>query len=432
MALFELEVSDDFIINEVFFIENIFNKLVKKNNLEYNDEDKLFFNDYFLFTEKYSFLHAKGNFIISNNYNLLNNIIVNPLEFNQNTTDEVCLYSTWFLFYLALNKSIDGRNIKDDFLSHLDNFKFMEEYLVKTLFIDNADLNDENIEKLECLRIELNKSLNLYIKNKYKDENELIDFLRFLLKLHKIYFNNEQYKIMWNLESIYIYSIINMLKNSYDLEYRDVISKVSFKMGSRMTRIDTIYIELPKHIEDNKIYFINKNIIEKINRVFDINLNENELFSIINKEKYFETFNSIIELQKRFFSTKKKDLTLCLSIFMGLVLGFESRIKECTNLNPKIDSLYTHFKEFGLDNEVLGTYQYVNLDTSIDIFEKILEQKNSIEKYLMLYRSMRNYLAHGNIDYNQLFNVLLKNDKYIKESIYSILIIIYFLRNKQE
>lgn len=421
MVLHEVELSNNYKINNnSFFDENKFKNLIKNNNLIYIKEELIFFEKHHVKTEVYSFLHDKYNFVLDSNFESLNDVILNPLKFNQKTNDNISLYSTWFLFYLALNKLSECQYLRLDFMSQLSNFKFMEEYSLKKYYIL---FSNRNKEKIKDIKTKLNNSLSRFIKNTYKDVDTIIIFLKFLLKLHKIFFNNEQYKIMWNLESTYIYEIINILINIFSLEYKDIIEKLDYKMGIGISKIDSIYIELPKYISDNKKYVISKELINSINNLFNVNINEEELFSVIYTEEYYEILNSIIELQKRFFSSSKKDINLCLSILIGLVLSLEPRIKELSTLENKNDDLVKHLKNFTeLNNCFIGTYKYDDkcFFDKIDILNK---QTESIEKYLMFYRNSRNYLAHAKVDYFKLFS----ENNYIKDIIHSMLISIFFL-----
>lgn len=303
MALHEIELSDNYKINiDAFFDENRFNNLIKHNNLIYKEEDCLFLKKYHVKTEFYSFLHDKYSFVLDSDFKSLNNIILNPLKFNEKTNGCISLYSTWFLFYLALNKSSEGQFFRTDFFSYLSDFQFMEEYLLKKYYVY---FSNENKNKIKDIKTKLKNSLNIYIKNIYEDADRIIVFLKFLLKLHKFFLNNEQYKIMWNLESIYINEIIKILIDTFSLEYKDIIQRIDYKMGIGISKIDSIYIELPKYICDNKGYIVSVELTSSINKLFNVDLNEQELFLEIYKEEYYEIYNSIIELQKRHFQVLK-------------------------------------------------------------------------------------------------------------------------------
>lgn len=423
MALHEIELSDNYKINSnVFFDETKFNDLIKHNNLTWKKEDMDFLEEYYLKVDKYSFLHDKYHFLVNSDFKSLNKVILNPITIKYNTNTNVSLYSSWFLFYLALNKSSENKIYREDFIPHISNFKFIEEYRLKKYYIYFSYLNDKNRENLELVRTKLNNSLTKFVQKFYIDVNTIIVFLKFLLKLHEIFFNNEQYKIMWNLESIYIYEIINILMRNFSLEYKDIINKLDFKMGIGISKIDSIYIELPKYICDNKDYIIDKELTNSINNLFNTDLVEEELFLIIYKEEYFEIYNSIVELQKRIFSYNKRDNNLCLAILIGLVLSLEPKIKNFTKIES--NELLSHLKSFDcLNNCVLGTYQYNEKKLFFDKLNILRKEKESIEKYLMIYRNSRNYLAHAKVNHLKLFN----EDNYIKDIFNSILITIFFL-----
>lgn len=424
MALHEIELSKGYEIKwDTFFDENKFKNLIKHNNLVCKNEDKIFLEKHHIKTEYNSFLHNKYNFVLNSNFKSLNDVILNPINLNQNPSNYICLYSSWFLFYLALNKSNSGKAYKDDFFLHIDDFKFMEEYLLKKYYIFFCNRNSEKIKDIEN---KLNYSLKTYIKNTYKDEKPIVTFLKFLLKLHKVFFNNEQYKVMWNLESVYIYEIIEILINTYSLEYKDVIEKINYKMGVGISQIDSIYIELSKHIYDNKVYIISNDLRLNINNLFNIDLNVEELFSILYKEEYFEIYNSIIELQKRMFSSNKINNNLCLAILMGLVLSLEPKIKSSSKVES--NELLVHLKSFDCLNKcVLGTYQYNEKKVFFDKLNILIKEQESIEKYLMIYRNSRNYLAHGKVDFFRLLE-----EDHIKNIINSMLITIKIIQNKSQ
>lgn len=425
MAFHEIEIPEGYVIKgDAFFDENKFKYLIDHNNLQFKEKDIVFLEKYLQKTEQFSYIHNRYNFILDSDFETLNNTILNPLKFNDNIENSISIYSTWFLFYIALNKSKKGLNIRNDFLTHLNDFKFMEEYLFKKYCLF---FSDRNKDKIEDGNKKLSKSLNLYIKSIYKDKNGLIIFLKFLLKLHKIFFNNEQYKIMWNLESLYIHEIIEILINTFSLKYKEIIEKLDFKMGLEISQIDSIYIELSKYITDNKIYIINKELSSKINHIFNVDLNEKELFSIIYKEEYFEIYNSIIELQKRIYLYNKKDYNLCLAILIGLVLSLEPKIKNLSGIDES-KPLLTHLKQSKNFNFIEKDIEAKTPEKGTEYFNAfnlIFKEKESIIKHLLLYREIRNYLAHGKVDFFR----LLEKDQ-IKNIVESIIISIFFLIKK--
>lgn len=110
-----------------------------------------------------------------------------------------------------------------------------------------------------------------------------------------------------------------------------------------------------------------------------------------------------------------------------MVLNLEPKIKELSNEEDLNSDLVKHLKSFdSLNNCLIGTYLYKDIKDFFDKFDKIKGQNESIEKYLMIYRSSRNYLAHAKVDYFKLFD----EDNYIKDIIHSILITIFFLIKK--
>ena len=240
------------------------------------------------------------------------------------------LYPTWQFFYIGIGKLMFANHNQKDFVDNIDYFKKLTETMLKEYFIRNShiDFTFENNEKAFEYEKELFEIFKNYHKKNY-DKDNLVLFLKYLLKLHYLLRDSEKYKLMWNLESTYIFSTIMLLIRDFEFTYTEVVNLVKDK--SRMvhqTDINLVYEDIHSHIEENDFYYANDSILSFVKKMIGFDIEKEDYINVItSNDRYKELLSSLIEINKRFFSNKRSE-SIVHSITVGVILNTESFMKE--------------------------------------------------------------------------------------------------------
>ena len=454
MSLFEIELNHNFLFKNgsPFLTEDDFYRFYKQNNIHssFLKEEfmPLLYEDTYFEVQHYSILMNRLQFR-RNAYEDLKRIIKMDIyeayyqhkenhsgtELTQDLfgcANDKTLYPAWQLFYISIGKLMFSHHNQKEFIENISYFRKLSDMIFKEYLIRNChiDLTFKNNEKLFEFKNELFVIFNDYNKSVYTSEG-LIDFLKYLLKLHYLLCDNEKYKLMWNLESTYILNTIYVLKRSFNYKYNEIIEAVKDPSGQiHQTEINSIYKELNTHVKENKFYYANKSVIELINNTLKMQTEENEVIEkLVSNKMYLELLDSIIEINKRFFSNKRSESTV-LSVTTGVILNTEIFIKERSSIdNGNLFKHVTNLSE-NIDSQLLEEYRDIMPfnATENEFFEnyyKLIEKEDSLEKYFMIYIHARNYIAHNIVNFEKFFY---ENDrKVITNILNSISLILYYL-----
>lgn len=428
MSLFEIELNNEFKIldSNIFFNEKDLKKYYKSNKL--NDG----YDDIQEFIDKYK-LQIHQNLFVIDGYtyevNEINNIFLsNIYESNINST-EYTLYPEWLLFYISIKKDKVQFISEKEFDKYLEYFKYIAEIRYKNYI--NRNLKNyvcfKEYKNLVDNKISVQNSLLEYINKTEYEINDLYEYLTFLYKFHQELKDNEKYKLMWNLEP-YIEEVIILLRDK-NIPLKEIYEKVYKYMRGTYSVLHEIYIYKPLYIKESKSSF--QVYLTKVNQLFNININinmEEFIFILQKNDKNEDILFSYLELIKRFNANKMSELTMG-AFIRSIVLGLDRIIKDYTKIENLVDSL----KKLVADENKFENMRIKNNDYSsgdellklLDIL--IMENDTSLEFYLAVYYSARNYLAHYSIDMQKFFWSSDGERKIISNTIDAVIIILYRL-----
>lgn len=446
MSLFEIELNNNFLFKNgsPFLTEQDFYKFYRQNNIHITNEFKEFlYKEKILQVQYYSILSNRFTYRRNAHKDLKKVMKMNIYEAyyhhkeNHSGTEltqdlfgcaeDKSLYPSWQFFYIGI-----GKHNQKDFIDNINYFKKLTETILKEYFIRNShiDFNFDNNEKAFEYKKELFKIFKEYNKKNY-DQDNLVLFLKYLLKLHYLLRDNEKYKLMWNLESTYILSTIMLLIRDFGLTYTEVVDFVKDKrLMVYQTDINLVYEDIHTHIEENISFYANDNTLSFVKKIISSDIEKEDYISVItSNNRYKELLSSIIEINKRFFSNKRSESTV-LSITVGVILNTEIFIKE--KLTGFTGALF---------NRLIKLTDRLNIDLMIeyrdmfpfnatgeDFFNNyydLIDKEHSIEKCLMLYIHARNYVAHNLVDFEKFFYE--NKRKLISVVLDSILTILYYI-----
>lgn len=451
MSLFEIELGDNFLFKSKlpFLLEHDFNNFYARNIIHSDNEFKsLLYEDNFFEVEFDSIINCRFK-DRRKEYECLKEIVsINIYEeyyeyrekhskkelseklFGCNM-DKV-LYPIWQLFYIAIGKLKWSNYNQTEFIVNLEYFKKLSETIYKEYLIRNSyrDLEFENYEKAFEFKKELFQILKKYNKEIYILE-KLTSFLKYLLQLHYLLRENEKYKLMWNLESTYILTTIMIMIRDFELTYTQIVELVKDETNMlHQTDINLVYKDINTSVKENHFYYANKSIIQFVNNMLNKNIEENKFIEVLtSNDRYKEILSSIIEINNRFFANKRDESNV-VSITVDVILNTEIFIKEKSTSTK--DALFEKLK--GLDNSLCShkLTRYRNLinqldkgDVFFEKYNKFTNEKDSVEKVLILYYHSRNYVAHNLVDFEKFFYE--NNRKVINTILNSILTILYYL-----
>lgn len=459
MSLFEIDLNDNFLFKNgsPFLTEDNFYKFYKETNIysSYSKEEfkSLLFEDLYFEVQNFSILLNRFLAKRNSHENLKKIIKIDIYEAYYNHDKNNCvteltqelfgckkdkkLYPIWQFFYIVIGKFLFDIHNQKEFLENIDYFRRLSETIFKEYLIRNSDIDFvfDNNERSFLYREELYEIFKEYNKNKYSQE-ELIKFLKYLLRLHFLLAKNEKYKLMWNLESTYILNTINILMRSFDLKYGEIVNSVNnSRLGSQQTDINLVYKDLVIFVKENKFYYANNNVVNLINNILGLEIKEVEVVEkLTSNEKYIELLDSIIEINKRFYSNKRNE-SLVISVTTGVILNVEELIRRKIPDNEKL-GLFDCLKKIKPNSHFLTALknkigEFDKGDTFFIKLHDIIEtEKETLEKYLMIYYHIRNYMSHCIVDIEKLFYE--KDRKIITNVLNSITLILYYLEYKEE
>lgn len=428
MSLFEIEISTEFkILNSfVFLDEQELEKFYKLNNLNdgYKDDiSKYFLEDFSLKVFHDLFVMYKYQYELDE----ISNIIKSEIYTLNKDSDEKTLYPEWLLFYIAINKKQVPFVSEKEFLEYLEFFKYIAEIRYKKYVIRNVKnfVCHTQYNQISSIQETLQNQLIKYINQSGFETEKLYKCLNFLYLFHTKLKDNEKYKLMWNIETYIVECIRMMLDNNVEME--EIYLEVYKGLRGTYSVLHEIYPYKPLFIKESSHFF--QSHLSKINSILEEKVDIEELMNILTRNDIYEDILfSYIELLKRFNAVKMNEI-LVGSLIKTVVLGIEEIILEKFNS----DSLFDCLKKFKVGSHKFSELQskIQKNDSNEEFFEKlnalILDEENSLEKYLMIYYHSRNYLAHNNIDMNKFFWGEDGNRIVIATVIDSIMIILYKL-----
>lgn len=426
MSLFEIELDDKFKIHSssVFLNEKDLKNYYKLNKLNDSYDDD---NIQELITEYKLQIHQDLFVIDGYRYEVkeINDIFLsNIYESNINSTEHT-LYPEWLVFLISIKKNKVQFIHEKEFDKYLEYFKYISEIRYKKYIKRNLQnyVCFEEYKNLADIKTSLHNSLLEYLRKTEYETNELYKYLNFLYKFHQELKDNEKYKLMWNLEP-YIEDVIILLRDK-NIPLKEIYEEVYKYMRGTYSVLHEIYIYKPLYIEESKPYF--QVYLTKINQLFNSNINIEEFIMILTKnERNEDVLFSYLELIKRFNANKMSELTMG-AMIKSIVLGVEEvirdyiKIKELDKTLEVLSDNSKLFQEYRIKkNDFSSSNELLNL-----LDKSIIENTDSLELYLAIYYSARNYLAHNNIDMKKFFWGEDGERRIISKTISSVIIILY-------
>ena len=404
MSLFEIEIPTEFktLNSFVFLDEQELEKFYKLNNLNdgYRDDvSKYFLKDFSLKVFHDLFVMHEYRYELDE----ISNIIKSEIYTLNKDSDEKIFYPEWVLFYIAIYKKQVPFVSEKEFLEYLELFKYIAEIRYKKYIIRNVKnfICYTKYNQISSIQETLRNQLMEYIDQSGFTTEKLYEYLNFLYLFHTKLKDNEKYKLMWNIETYIVECIRMMLDNKVEME--EIYLEVYKGLRGTYSVLHEIYPYKPLFIKESSHFF--QSHLSKINSVLEEKIDIEELMNILTRNSIYEDILfSYIELLKRFNAVKMNEI-LVGSLIKTVVLGIEEIILKKFNS----DSLFDCLKKFKV-----GSHKFFELQSKIrnngsneEFFEKlnalILNEEDSLEKYLMTYYHSRNYLAHNNIDMNKFF-----------------------------
>jgi len=403
MSLFEIDLNKDFKIvhSSVFLNDNDFQKYFQKNSLNNDFNDK--FENYV--EEKY-FLTIHQDFFVTSRYRYevdgIFAVINENIYYKNKDSKEIVLYPEWLLFYIAIKKDFVSFISEQSFLRYLDYFKYIAEMRYKKYIIRNLKnyIEIKEISNIKKHQDKLNDEYILFLKATKNDTKTLYDFLNFIYDFHYQLKEKEKYKLMWNIE-VYIIETINLLiSNNEPIE--KIYSETCKGIRGTFSVLHDIYKYKPLYIKESRNSF--KSHLVKINDIFKIQLTLDEFIETLTlNKKYEDILFSYLELIKRFNANKMSEDVMS-AMIKGIVLGLEEYIKN----DIKKDTFDKCLEELSNDKDLfqhirIKQKEYNNGNELLDLINKLTRKEENLEKYLAIYYSARNYLAHYNLNMDKFF-----------------------------
>jgi len=410
MSLSEIDINKNFKISncEVFLKKEEIEKYYKLNTL--NDSYKDNITEYLL--EDLSLKIHHDSFLLYQHklyhykYSIeeITTIVKSDLYTLNTNSTEIILYPEWLLFFIAIVKQKVFYIFESNFRNNLQYFKYIAEIRYKKYIIRNIRnyITQDEYKNANNFQEPLYDELLNYTKSLQLEVSELYDYLDFLYKFHDELKENEKYKLMWNLE-VYIRETVALLRKK-GCSVEDIYQK-AISWSSPNSYLHSIQIYKPLYIQENRDDFqVN---LSKINEIFEIEINIEKLMEILlSAKKYEDLLFYYLELIKE-LNANKISQDIMGAWIKSIILGLEEHIGNKFDCKKK--GLFECIKKMKV-----GSHKFSDLRNKIsdkalpneffDKFKKIIiEEEDSLEKYLMLYYHARNYLAHKNIDMTQFF-----------------------------
>ena len=212
-------------------------------------------------------------------------------------------------------------------------------------------------------------------------------------------------------------NIINNQSKSKELFMRNMMHELKTPITKAMFIAETLN-------DENK-----KDTLQRaFKRMDDIIKELATVEKLTSNEKYIELLDSIIEINKRFYSNKRNE-SLVISVTTGVILNVEELIRRKIPDNEKL-GLFDCLKKIKPDSHLLTPLknkigEFDKGDTFfIKLHDIIDTEKETLEKYLMIYYHIRNYMSHCIVDIEKLFYE--KDRKIITNVLNSITLILYY------
>ncbi len=395
MSLFEIDINSDFKITNcsVFLTETDFKTYYKKNNLNagYDDDIGAFLPDNEL-------LKIDSDSLLDERYStpFLTAFVHTDIYAKKSET----IYPEWLLFYIAIKKTNALASFEIEFLEYVELVKYIAEIRYKKFVVRNTlnYINYEEIKDTDEIRLALHAEFIKYIEVRKFDVEFLFSALYFLNTFYNELQVNERYKIMWNLE-IYIIEAMKLLLD-HDIELEEIYKRIG---GGTYSILHQVHLVPALYIKESKNYF--SSFLPKINSIFgEVSLEE--FFTTIHENtQYSDVLFSYLELTRRFNANKRSEIVMG-AMIKGVVLGMEEIIKDhIKELSKPFDqSLEVLAKDVALFQQLrIKEKDYSSGATLLRKLNILIANEDSIEKYLAVYYSGRNYLAHYNIDMEKFF-----------------------------
>lgn len=427
MSLFEIDLNYDFKILGcgVFLSENEFYRFYDLNKLYISYmPDRKEMKELLLKNDEY---RVYKNNLLTKQYSYTSNDISNYIKNNlydkkMLSHDDEEFYPEWQLFYIAINKFEALQGFKNNFIKYLELFKYIAEIRYKKWLQYNLDYclcicEMKDKDKIKDL---LKDDLMTYLNNSIQDEDNLFNFLYFLKELRRIAKDIEKYKLMWNIET-YIREAISLLLDK-GIPTEEIYKKLS---GGTYSELHEVHVLKPLYIEESKQHF-QQIFLPKITKLFPEATFEKIKSYLISKKEYENIILSYLEVIKYLNANKPNELVMG-AMIRNMVLEVEEIIKGKMDLVGFLRSIALNKEDFQSKKVNRGDFK-----TGQEYLEKTLDfinEEETFDKYLLIYHTVRNYLAHHNINMDEFF---WSNDRIIASStINSVIIILYRIEMKK-
>lgn len=443
MSLFEIDLNYDFKILgcQVFLTKEQLFHFYKINKLHSSFSPKIeeildYLNDDYSVNGSIILLDQYYDEKESNLYSIrysnesINDFFLKDIYTNGNSYHKITskiLYPEWLLFYIAMNKFEALQFFKNNFIKHIELFKYIAQIRYKKYIQYQIKNYVNDLKKLDETKNELNNSFMKYLKDSEKKEEELLEFLYFLTEFRREAKTIEKYKLMWNIE-IYIREILRLFADKKVI-LEDIYKKIGG--GNRYSELHETYLLNSLYIKESKAFFAGSTRQERIKNIFNNSLNNNLLEDIFSNKRYEDIFLFYMEIIKRLNADKLSEIAMS-GMIKGLILGIEEILKESTLCSKdERNGLFCYLTK--LTGNISNLKKLRNKITLKDSKELqlckleniILGVEESLEKYLMIFYHSRNYVAHNNIALDKFFWGEDGNRTIINGALDSIMIILY-------
>jgi len=407
MSLFEIELNPNFkIVDSIVYLdEEKFKEYYKLNS--FDDDITSYVNDsHLLYVNSDDFISKRG-FIgrDSTNFEIIENYIKVQYDFSHHDSKKTTkLYPEWMLFYVAIKKVNYLFRLEKKFEKYIDLFRAIGDIRHKNYIIRNLRnfIHIQDIKRVEEYQAQLHRLFRSFLMDFDIELNKLFEYLNFLYQFHIELKENEKYKLMWNLET-YILEVVQLLLFK-GVDIKDVYLNVASNIRGTYSVMHEFYPYKPLYIEESKHYFESQ--VKKINELFNHNISSDDLIQKLTlEEKNEDILFSYLELTKRFNANKRNELVMG-AMVKAIVLGIEEIIKSKLLTTKQFDKYLEQLTNHGdlFQSIRIKDGQYSNGNTLLNLLNKVItENEESLERYLAVYYSSRNYLAHYNIDMDKFF-----------------------------
>lgn len=413
MSIFTIELNQNFKIfnDEVFYSEKKFIIKCKLNGINCENDIKL----------------IKDKAVVNNlSLNTIDKVIkiINSNIYLENS--ENIQYPEWEIFNIGYknNKDILKYCYKGFFEKYLQVFDYIAEIRYKDYSIRTID--KYNLKPTQAIY----NSLDEYQQNKKIDTNVLYEFLIFLTNLYQDFKDIEKYKLMWNIETYIIEVIKKLIFNGEKIEtiYNKNIGG-AYSCGNTFSKLHEFYIYKPLYIKEKQVFIISDTVTNKINILFNKEISKNNIWKTIT---FNEVYNHILFLYLEIIDKLNYDKIDEYSIattLRSLVIDFEKIIKNYLKCKDST-AFYDCIKIINNDPKKFENLKNDKYDKNnfLNSMDNIINLKESIEKYMLIYYSARNYIAHQRINTKELFFSKNQTKESVRYVLYSIIILIYFMQ----